>query len=178
MQPHTELSFRGTDVPSAGPAAVGPITLGVWLQFDVDVRLLGFRAYVPASTQWFALFQMWNAAGDLEGEQVITKRLNQFTVAADGWRNVWLHPASNLLASTPYLLVYHTGNPVYRDDGVLTSGPITQGHVTALQSSAAPGGFNGVFDNTNAGHAFNFTVPPNNNAAGNLYAIDVLFRTI
>lgn len=166
----------GTNIPTSGAAAAGEVSIGIWVVFDVNVRITGFRAYAQASDKWFGLFQLWDTSSILIGEQAVTARVNNMPRATDGWRAVWLHPATDVAANNPVQIALHTGNPVFRNDGVLNAAPFVNGHATVMKKSDAPGGFNGVWDSGRVGSCFEFTLPLTDDGLGNMYAVDVFYR--
>lgn len=176
LSPYYNLaSAWGLAVPLSGPFGA-PECLGVWFEVDVGSKLAGFRWYTDGRSPDFALFQLWEATGAPIAQSVISAKEAARVPAGPGWRTVWCHPRTELLAATPYLVSASVA--VFAANfGALASAPIVNGHITVLQNGTTPNPANAVYDAlTDTGGRYPFLNPPADATAGNWYAIDVFLE--
>lgn len=140
------------------------IEVGVKFRSDVDGQITGVRFYKGPGNTGTHIGSLWAA----DGTRLATGTFSGET--SGGWQTLTFTTPVPITAGTTYVASYYAPNGRYSGDGgYFNSGPVVNGHLTALANGGGSAG-NGVYA---YGGASQF---PQNTYNGANYWVDVVFH--
>lgn len=130
-----------SDTPATTPTQGGGITTGTWMFADVDIWITSFRYYRGAA---FSVGPhvglIYNTSGS-----VLAQKTYASEVSGTGWRMQALDTPLHITAGTSFCAAVFSGEGDYAGTSGAFSSQIDNSPLHGYESSAAPGGGNGVF---------------------------------
>ena len=117
--------------------------LGVQFESNVSGLVTGVLFYKQRGTTGSNVGHLWSSSGALLASATFTNE------TSSGWQEVTFSNPVAILANTIYIVSYDTGSPLfYYDSEYFAKGGVTNGNLTAPQSSPINGGIldNGVYN--------------------------------
>ncbi len=117
--------------------------LGVQFESNVTGEVTGVLFYKQRGTTGTNVGHLWSSSGTLLASATFTNE------TSSGWQEVSFSSPVAILANTIYIVSYDTGSPLfYYDSEYFAKGGVTNGNLTAPQSSPINGGIldNGVYN--------------------------------
>jgi methionine-rich copper-binding protein CopC len=156
--------WPGSAQPSVASASdPGPVNLGVQFTASANGWITGIRFYKGSANTGTHVGSLWTSSGTLLGQVTFTNE------SASGWQEADFATPIAVTAGTTYVASYYAPHGGYSyDSAAFANAGVTNGPLTALQSSAASPG-NGVYV-YGSSPAF-----PNSTYNATNYWVDVVF---